>query len=252
MTHRPATGRKKKATPPALSAAGAPPRKIAERLARAVVTPKIELHAANPWQLLIATILSAQSTDRTINRITPALFRRYSSPKELAASDPAELSELIKPSGFYRNKAVAIREASRVVAERFAGKVPQTMAELVQLPGVARKTANVVLGYAFGKAEGIVVDTHVARVALRLGLSYAKDPVKIEADLCTAFARSTWTPMGSRLLLHGRYVCTAKAPGCGRCPLNELCPSRQADAEGSWQARADAEWELVQELWQAR
>lgn len=206
---------------------------------------RIELDFANPWQLLIATILSAQSTDRTVNRVTPELFRRFGSPAALGGAPQDEVERLVRPTGFFHVKAKAIREASRAIAERFGGRVPRTMEELTTLPGVARKTANVVLGHAYGVASGIVVDTHVGRVARRLDLTREDDAARVEADLCALFPRTSWIAIGLRLMLHGRYVCTARAPRCADCPLNELCPSREARPEGSWPTRATRERSLV-------
>lgn len=219
---------------------------VIERLAQALPRPLSELRHESPWQLLVATILSAQSTDRTINRITPELFARWPTPADLAEADPAEVEAVVRPSGFYRNKARAIREAARAVVERFGGEVPRSMEELVTLPGVARKTANVVLGTAWGIAEGITVDTHAARVARRLGLTTATRPERIEQDLCEAAPRSAWVDLGHRLVLHGRYVCTARRPDCPACPLNELCPSREAPPVGTVDERARAERRRVE------
>lgn len=219
---------------------------VHERLRRAIPFPRIELDFDCGWQLLVATILSAQSTDRVVNRVTPELFRRFPTPAALAAAPQEEVERIIRPTGFFHRKANAIREASRVIAERYGGQVPRTIEELTSLPGVARKTANVVLGSAYGIASGIVVDTHVGRVARRLGLTREQDPEKIEADLMAFFPRSRWIAIGLRLLLHGRYVCTARAPRCSACPLNEVCPSRQAPPIGAWTERAAAERELVE------
>jgi endonuclease-3 len=219
---------------------------VHERLRRAIPRPRIELEFEDPWQLLVATILSARSTDRVVNRVTPVLFQRYPSAKALARANLADLEAIVRPTGFFRAKAKTIREASRDIVERFSGCVPSTMDELVRLAGVARKTANVVLAWGFGNAAGFVVDTHVARVAHRLGLTREADPVRIERDLCAAFPRRLWISDSMRLLLHGRYVCTARAPRCGRCPLNEVCPSREADPVGTWLVRADGERRLVE------
>jgi endonuclease-3 len=201
----------------------------------------VELLFQDPWQLLVAVILSAQSTDRRVNLVTPDLFRRWSTPAELAAAPPDQVEEVIKSTGFFRNKTKAVQSASRLVAERFGGEVPRSMPELLELPGVARKTANVILGSAYGVASGIATDTHVMRVSRRLGLTLAETPEKIELDLCQAFPAESWTAMGHRLLLHGRYLCTARAPACADCPLNELCPSRLTQAVGAWEERAEHE-----------
>lgn len=216
-------------------------REIEKRLARAMPEPRCELDHENAWQLLIATILSAQSTDRTINRVTPALFKRFPTPAALGAASQDEVEALIKASGFFRNKAKAIRAASQMVAERFGGEVPRSMEEMLELPGVARKTANVVLGTAYRVPSGIMVDTHAGRVARRLGLSKQADPVKVEKDLCAVFPQKSWIDMGHRLVLHGRYICLATKPRCLECPLNELCSARVADASGRWSTRAERE-----------
>jgi endonuclease III len=222
-------------------------RQIHERLSRAIAAPRIELDFRNPWELLVATILAAQSTDRTVNLVTPALFMAYPTPAALGAAPQDEVERLVRETGFFRNKAKAIRAASRLVAERFGGEVPRTMEELVTLPGVARKTANVVLGNAYRIALGITVDRHTGRVARRLGVvaEEEEDPVKIEAELCAIFPQDDWIDVGLRLQLHGRYVCTARAPDCRRCPLNELCPSRRARPEGTVDERASLEAERV-------
>jgi endonuclease-3 len=209
---------------------------------------KVELDFVDPWQLLIATILAAQSTDRTVNRVTPALFRRFPRAEALAAADPAEVEALVYATGFFRSKARAIMSASRQLVEQHDGRVPATIDELVELPGVARKTANVVLANAFGKAEGVVVDRHASRVAERLGWTREQDPVDIEQGLMAAFSKSDWIGLGQRLVLHGRYVCTARKPRCEACPLNELCPSAESppSPEASPPARATLEAELIE------
>ncbi|MSR62840.1 MAG: endonuclease III [Planctomycetes bacterium] len=195
-------------------------------LARAVPAARCELDFANAWELLVATILSAQSTDARVNLVTPALFARFATPAALGAAAQAEVEELVKSTGFFRNKARAIREASAEVAARFGGEVPCDMEALMTLRGVARKTANLVLGAACGVASGIVVDTHAARVAQRLGLTAHADPEKIERELCAFVPREQWIATGLRLVLHGRYTCTAKKPQCAGCALRECCPSR--------------------------
>ncbi len=199
--------------------------KIRALLKRAIPHPRCELEHASPWQLLVATILSAQSTDATINKVTPALFARFPRPVDLADADPAEVEALVKSTGFFRNKAKAIQGAARMLVAEFGGEVPKTMEEITRLPGVARKTGNVVLGVALGVTSGIVVDTHVSRVSQRLGLSQATDPEEVERELCEVTPRAQWIEFGHRLLLHGRYVCKAKAPACGECVLAEVCPS---------------------------
>jgi endonuclease III len=194
---------------------------LAEKWPDAVV----ELDHANAYQLLVATILSAQSTDKMINTLTPRVFARYPDPAALALAEPAELEPMIFSSGFYRAKAKNLIAMARRVVERHGGVVPDTMEGLVDLPGVARKTANVVLGSVFGKNEGVVVDTHVARLALRLGLTTHDDPVKIEQDLMRVVPRDQWSMFAQRLIWHGRRVCFAKKPDCEHCPLAPVCPS---------------------------
>jgi endonuclease-3 len=214
---------------------------IHARFERAIPTPHVELKFESPWQLLVAVILSAQSTDRNVNRVTPELFARWPTPARLAAAPQEAVEQVILSTGFFRNKTKSIRAAGAMIAERFGGEVPRTMEEMLELPGVARKTANVVLGSAHGVPSGITVDTHAIRVSNRLGLTKHEDPVKIETDLCALFPRDRWIQTGHRFVLHGRHVCTARDPQCGRCPLNELCPARQATPGGSWEERADDE-----------
>lgn len=182
------------------------------------------LHHRNPFELLVATILSAQCTDERVNQVTPWLFKRYPDPPTMAAATQEELEALVRPTGFFRNKAKSIQAASTMIIDRFSGKVPDTMEGLIQLPGVARKTANVLLGTAFGKNEGVVVDTHVGRLAIRLGLTRETDPVKVEKDLMELFPKPKWTFLGHSLILHGRSICSARKPDCGACPLAVHCP----------------------------
>jgi endonuclease III len=224
---------------------------IRKRLEEMLPEPRTELDHRNAYELLVATILSAQSTDRTVNRVTPALFERYPTPAALAAADPSELEAEIKPTGFFRNKAKAIRAASQRIVEAFGGEVPRTMEEITTLPGVARKTGNVVLGSAYRVASGITIDTHAGRVARRLDLTDEEDPVKVELDLCALWPQSAWIDMGHRFVLHGRYVCLAKRPRCESCPINELCRSRIAKPEGSWTDRAARERAVVEARGQA-
>ncbi|MBI2426293.1 MAG: endonuclease III [Candidatus Kerfeldbacteria bacterium] len=179
----------------------------------------------NAWELLIATILSAQCTDVRVNMVTPVLFKTYPTPETLAKAPIAKIERIIRSTGFYHNKAKAIKGASALIVKKFHGKVPRTIEELLQLPGVARKTANVVLGTAFGKNEGVVVDTHVKRLAARLGLSKHTSPAKIEQDLMALFPKNEWTNLSHMLIWHGRQICTARKPRCGDCPLNRVCPS---------------------------
>jgi endonuclease-3 len=183
-----------------------------------------ELLHQNPFQLLIATILSAQTTDRSVNAITPELFRRHPTAEDLASANPAEIEALIKPTGFFRAKTQRIIAASRKLVDAFGGVVPQTMDELTQVPGIGRKTANVILGAGFG-VPGFAVDTHVIRLTNRLGFVRTKDPVKIEFQVTSMVPAEEWTALSLRLILHGRRICDARKPLCGECVLNELCPS---------------------------
>jgi endonuclease-3 len=198
---------------------------IAAQLAEQWPDAVVELDHQNAYQLLVATILAAQSTDKLINTVTPALFARYPDPTALAAADPAELEPMIFSTGFYRMKAKHLIGMARRIAEQHAGAVPDTMVGLVGLPGVARKTANVVLGSALGKNEGVVVDTHVSRLAPRLGLSAHADPVNIEQDLMRLVPQDQWSIFAHRLIWHGRRVCHARKPDCEHCTLAPLCPS---------------------------
>jgi len=184
----------------------------------------------SPFELIAATILSAQCTDERVNLVTPALFAQYPTPKALAAAKPAAVEKLIHSTGFFRNKAKSLIGMSQGLVERFHGEVPRTLEELVTLPGVARKTANVVLGTAFGIASGVVVDTHVSRLSQLLGLTRETDPVKIERDLMAKFPREAWIFLGHALILHGRAVCRARRPACERCALSTICPSAFASA----------------------
>jgi len=185
-------------------------------------SPKVELDHRSPWELLVATILSAQCTDQRVNQVTPPLFQRYRGPSELGEAHRPELEQLIRSTGFFKNKANHLVACGKTVAERFAGRVPDTMEELITLPGVGRKTANVILGHAFGR-PGIVVDTHVKRVAKRLGLTGSDNPDLVEQDLQELLPKSQWTAVSQRLLLHGRYVCLARKPRCGTCPVYRHC-----------------------------
>jgi len=191
-----------------------------------------ELNFSSPLELLIATILSAQCTDRRVNLVTAGLFRKYRSAAAYANADPAELEQDIRSTGFYWNKARHIRACSRKLVERHGGQVPQTMAELTQLKGVGRKTANVLLGNAFGLNEGIVVDTHVSRLSQRLGLTRQTDPEKIEAELMRLVPRPHWTMFSHWLIWHGRRRCAARNPDCARCEIRSLCPRIGVAAAG--------------------
>jgi len=183
-----------------------------------------ELTHENPFQLLIATILSAQTTDRSVNLVTPELFRRHPAAEDLAAADPAEVERLIKPTGFFRLKTRRIIAASRALVELFGGEVPRTIEEMVRIPGIGRKTANVILGAGFD-SPGFAVDTHVTRLSNRLGLVRTRDAVKIEYQVCAMVPKEEWTALSLRLILHGRRVCDARRPRCEECVLNDFCPS---------------------------
>lgn len=198
---------------------------ICKRIAEAWPDARIALDFRSPWQLLVAVILSAQTTDVGVNKVTPILFAKYPGPAQLAAADVDDVEAIIKPTGFYHNKAKSIMGASRMIVTEFGGKVPDTMEGLMRLPGVARKSANIVLTEAFGKAEGIAVDTHVKRLAGRLGFSENTDPDKIERDLTSLLPHEWWGSFNMRFIYLGRHVCTAKRPICGSCPVNDLCPS---------------------------
>jgi endonuclease-3 len=199
--------------------------KVLELLEKNYPNAKIALDYANPLQLLVATILSAQATDQQINMITPRLFKKYKTAEDYASADLQELEQYIKSSGFYHNKAKNIQKCCKALVEKFNSKVPRTMNELVDLPGVGRKTANIILANAFGIVEGVAVDTHVGRLAQRLGLSENKDPNKIEADLMKIVPKDQWMRITDLLIFHGRRVCTAKKPNCAGCVLNKICPS---------------------------
>jgi endonuclease III len=216
----------------------ADPTEVQLRLATAIPDPRCELVHKDAWTLLVATILSAQSTDRTVNTVTPVLFAKYPTPEALATAPREDVEAVVHRTGFFRNKAKAIQGASLLIHSQHGGQVPKDLPTLVQLPGVARKTANVVLGVAYRIAAGIVVDTHVTRVSQRLGLSAATTADKVEQDLCQRFPQDQWIDIGHRLLLLGRYLCVAKAPDCANCPLAELCPARAASPLGTWQQRA--------------
>jgi endonuclease-3 len=183
-----------------------------------------ELAHQDPFQLVIATILSAQTTDKSVNLVTPELFKRYPTAAELGAADPAEVEQIIKATGFFRLKTRRIIDASRKIVELFGGEVPSTLDELVKIPGIGRKTANVILGVGFN-VPGFAVDTHVTRLTNRLGLVVTRDPVKIEHQVCAMVPKEEWTGLSLRLILHGRRVCDARRPRCEECVLNDFCPS---------------------------
>ncbi|HVG29524.1 MAG TPA: endonuclease III [Pyrinomonadaceae bacterium] len=202
-------------------------RKIVKRLRAAYPDARCSLNHANPLELLVATILSAQCTDERVNVVTAELFRKYRRPEDYTAVAQEELEADIRPTGFFRNKAKSIRGACELIARRFGGRVPETMEELLELPGVARKTANVVLGNAFGVASGVVVDTHVSRLSQRLALSGETQPEKIERDLCALVPQEDWIEFPHLLIAHGRAVCKARTPLCAECFLLDLCPTGQ-------------------------
>lgn len=200
-------------------------RRIVSLLHRKYPDPRIALEYSNPLQLLIAVILSAQCTDARVNMVTPALFEKYTNARTLAEAEQDEIEEAIRTTGFYRSKAKNIIACCKALVENHNGRVPSTMEELTALPGVGRKTANCVLSSAFGVASGVVVDTHVIRLATRLGLTTNSQPEKIEADLCELLPRDEWIHFGNALIHHGRKICDARRPLCAECVLNRLCPS---------------------------
>jgi endonuclease-3 len=199
--------------------------KIIELLEKEHPDAKVALHYSNPLELLVATVLSAQSTDETINKVTKTLFKKYTKPEDYANADLKELEQDIRSTGFYHNKAKNLQNSAKMLVEKYNSKVPKTMEELVKLPGVARKTANIVLANAYGVVAGVAVDTHVRRLAQRLGLSENDDPNKIEQDLMNIVPKDKWMRITDLLIFHGRRVCTAKKPNCAGCVLNKICPS---------------------------
>ncbi|ADC88892.1 endonuclease III [Thermocrinis albus DSM 14484] len=199
-------------------------KEIIERLEK-VFPNKLELNFSNPFQLLVAVILSAQTTDAKVNQITPKLFERFPTPKDLAEAPLEEIEEYIRSVNYYRNKAKFLKEASRILVEKYGGEVPKTIDELVALPGIGRKSASMILYNAYGINEGIAVDTHVARVSQRLGLTSHTDPQKIEKDLMQITPKEDWGKLSNLLILLGRYVCTAKNPQHHKCVLRDICPS---------------------------
>jgi endonuclease-3 len=200
-------------------------RRINRALAEVYPHAHCELDFETPFQLVVAVVLSAQCTDVRVNLTTPALFKKYPTAEEMAAADPSQLEELVRPTGFYRNKTRSLLGLAAAVRDRFGGQVPGTLEALVTLPGVGRKTANVVLGNAFG-VPGITVDTHFGRLVRRFGWTREVDPVKVEHAIGALFPRSEWTMLSHRLIFHGRRVCHARRPACGACPISAQCPSR--------------------------
>jgi endonuclease III len=200
---------------------------LIRRLRRVYPDAHCQLDYETPTQLLVATILSAQCTDERVNLTTPALFARYPTVEALAAAEQGELEELIRPTGFFRQKARYIRQAAQLLLENHGGEVPSEMDSLLKLPGVARKTANVVRGEIYGLADGVTVDTHVKRLSGRLGLTREIDPVKVERDLMAIIPRESWIEIAHLLIWHGRRICFARKPDCDNCPLNDICPSAE-------------------------
>jgi endonuclease III len=199
---------------------------ICRRLAATYPVAECALHHASPFQLLAATILSAQCTDERVNLVTPELFRKYPDPVALAAADQAELEEIIRSTGFFRSKATSLIGMARGLVDDFGGELPRTIEELTRLPGVGRKTANVLLGTAFSIATGVVVDTHVKRIANLLGLTASANPEQIERDLMELLPREEWVDFAHRLIHHGRRICIARRPRCQECPLLDVCPRK--------------------------
>jgi endonuclease-3 len=195
------------------------------RLGELYPAAHIALDYDDPWHLLVSVILSAQTTDVGVNKVTPKLFAAFPGPEDLAAADVLDVEEIVRPTGFYHQKTRSIMAAARMVVTEFGGKVPDTMEDLMRIPGVARKTANIVISNAYGKVEGIAVDTHVFRLSHRLGLTDEKDPDKVERDLTSLLPREDWFHVNYRFIDHGRKVCTAKRPICGACALSDICPS---------------------------
>ena len=229
---KPGRGRPKKASRPTSrrrTAKRAPAKErapeIYRRLEREYPDAKCALDHRNPYELLVATILSAQCTDKRVNMVTPALFEKYPDAERWSAANPDELQEMIRSTGFFRNKTKNLLGMSSAVVDKHAGNIPERMEDLVKLPGVGRKTANVVLGNAFGRDEGVVVDTHVTRLSNRLALSRQTDPVRIEQDLMALFPQTQWTMLAHLLISHGREICDARRPLCEQCVVNDLCPS---------------------------
>jgi endonuclease III len=203
---------------------------ILRRLERMYPSATCALLHSNPWELLVATILSAQCTDKRVNEVTPGLFRKYPTPQDFAATRPEVLADDIRSTGFFNNKAKSIVGAARKVMGDFGGTVPRTMEEMLTIPGAARKTANVVLGTAYGIASGIVVDTHVQRISARLDFTKNTDPVKIEQDLVKIIPKEKWIVFSHEIILHGRALCVARTPKCAECDLNDVCYAKDKTA----------------------
>jgi endonuclease-3 len=223
---------KSKPTKPTAPRAHQPERvqRILDALDQLYPAATCALHHRNAWELLVATILSAQCTDKRVNEVTPALFRKYPTVQDFAAARQEELAQDIRSTGFFNNKAKAIIGAARKIVSEFGGQVPRTMEEMLTIPGVARKTANVVLGTAYGLPTGIVVDTHVQRIAQRLDLTRQKDPVKIEQDLMKLIPQDRWILFSHQMIHHGRNLCVARKPKCAQCPMNSFCYAKDKTA----------------------
>ncbi len=205
---------------------------VVTRLRAAHPDAHCELTYETPMQLLAATILSAQCTDERVNMVTPVLFERYPTTEALAGAEQDELEEIVRPTGFFRQKARYIRESAGLLLQNYGGEMPQEMDSLLKLPGVARKTANVVLGEIYGIADGVTVDTHVKRLSKRLGLTEQTDPVKVERDLMAVIPQDEWIVISHLLIFHGRRICFARSPNCGGCSLNDICPSAELPEQG--------------------
>lgn len=199
--------------------------RILNILSKAYPNAKVALHFSNPLEMLVSTILSAQCTDERVNLVTKDLFKKYKTPEDYAKSEINELEAMIRSTGFYRSKAKNIRNACQIIVEKFDSKVPRTMNELTSLPGIGRKTANIILSNSYGVIEGIAVDTHVARVSKRLELTNAKEPDKIEQDLMKLIKKESWVSFTYQMIEHGRQICNARKPLCNQCLLKRLCPS---------------------------
>ena len=203
-------------------------KQVVERLEKGYPEAECTLDFETPFQLLVATILSAQCTDARVNMVTPDLFRCMGTPETMAVANRDDIESLVRTTGFFRNKAKNLQLASRMILEEFGGAVPNSMDDLLRLPGVARKTASVVLGVAFGKADGVVVDTHVKRISKLLGLTRATDPFKVEIDLMSRVPETAWIDLSHRMIMHGRAVCKARRPLCGECMMQDICPSSES------------------------
>lgn len=201
------------------------PKEIEKLLRKKFINPKTELTFKNPYELACAVIMAAMCTDKLVNKVTPEFFKKFPTPKSLAEADIEEIKKYIKSVNFFNNKAKSLSGMAKTLVTKFNGKMPETMEELLILPGIARKSSNVILNEAFNKAEGFVVDTHIGRVSNRLGLTKETNPVKIEQDLMKAFDKKSWRFLSSAMVLHGRYTCVARKPKCEECVLNKICPS---------------------------